>query len=785
MTPENKRKRLYIRILWAIFWTPVLLLLIIFILISKGKLGYLPEFKDLENPQNNLASEIYTADSVLLGKYYIENRTFVDYSDLSPDLRNALIATEDIRFYKHSGVDARGLARVLVRTVLGGQNTGGGSTITQQLAKNLFDREIKGKNKITRSINLFITKLKEWNTAVRLEKFYTKNEILVMYLNTVPFGQEAFGIKSASSIFFGCTPDSLKIEEAAVLVGVLRAPTYYSPVINPDNSLRRRNVVLGQMKKYNYITPEVYDSVSQLPLVLNYRLQSHMSGYATHFRTYLRLLLTAKKPTRDRYYSYSSFQEDSIQWETDPLFGWANKNFKPDGSNYNIYTDGLKIYTAINSKMQQYAEEAVAKHIGGQLQKEFFEDKNGRRYAPFSDDLDNKEIKSIMDQAIRRTERYRNLRATGVSNDSILMIFKTPVEMSVFSWEGTKDTIMSPLDSLRYYKYFLRAGFMAMEPSTGYVKAYVGGHNYRYFQYDHVNIGKRQVGSTVKPFLYTLAMQEGYSPCHLVANVPVTFIDHDTTWTPKNSGNFDMEGKMVTLEWGLANSVNYISAWLVKQFNPQAVVNVIRKMGVKSHIDAVPSVIYGTSDIKLSEMVGAFNTFANKGIYIEPVYVTHIEDRHGNLISTFHPQQVEAISEKTAYLMTRLLGNVVNRGTARRLRWFFNFEAEMGGKTGTTQNQSDGWYMGIAPKLTAGVWVGAEDRSVHFDRLGQGSGSYMALPIYGYFFQNVFADSTLNITQEDIFEVPEGFDMNLNCPDIDKSSSGRSDGVYVEEPEEF
>jgi len=777
MNAQKDKKKLYIRILWALFWTPVIFIIIIFILISQGKFGYLPEFKELENPQNNLASEIYSADSALIGKFFIENRTYVDYSSLSPYLKNALLATEDIRFYKHSGVDARGLARVLFRTVLGGQDAGGGSTITQQLAKNLFSREKKGKTKIGRTINLVITKLKEWNTAVRLEKYYTKNEIMVMYLNTVSFGMEAYGIQSASGIFFNTTPDSLKLEESAVLVGLLRAPTYYSPVLNPDNSLRRRNLVLSQMQKYGFISPEVKDSVQQLPLNVHFSAQTHMTGMATHFRTYLRLLLTAKKPTRDRYYSYASFVEDSVQWERDPLFGWANKNYKPDGTNYNIYTDGLKIYTAINSKMQNYAEEAVREHLGGKLQKEFFENQKRNPRAPFSDDLNRQQIKNIMMQAMRRTERYRKLRSNGVEKEEIMKIFETPVEMSVFSWQGPRDTVMSPLDSLRYYKYIFRAGFMAMEPSSGHVKAYVGGHNYRYFQYDHVNIGRRQVGSTLKPFLYTLAMQEGYSPCHMVPNVPVTFIDHDTTWTPKNSGNFDMEGKMVTLEWGLAHSVNYISAWLVKRFNPQAVIDVIKKMGVKSHIDAVPSVIYGTSDIKLSEMVGAFNTFANKGIYIEPVYVTHIEDRYGNMISTFHPQQVEAISEKTAYLMTRLLANVVNKGTAGRLRWYYNFEAEMGGKTGTTQNQSDGWFMGITPKLTAGVWVGAEDRSVHFDNLGQGSGSYMALPIYGNFFQKVYADSSLNITQEEVFEIPEGFDMDLNCQEI--NSSGDNSGSSV------
>lgn len=766
MSLKSNPNARYLRILWALFIVPILIIILLFVLISQRKLGYLPTFDDLENPQNNLASEVFTEDNELLGKFYIENRTFAEFQDLSPDLIHALIATEDIRFSKHSGIDARGLARVFFRTILGGQNTGGGSTITQQLAKNLFDtREIKGSNRILRKLNLILIKFKEWNTAVRLERYYTKNEILVMYLNTVSFGHEAYGIKSASRIFFDTTPDSLKIEQAAILVGALRAPTYYSPVLNPENSLRRRNVVLSQMEKYNFLTKEVADSIRQLPIELKYMVESHNAGYGTYFRTFLRTTMMSGKPVRENYYSYERYQEDSVKWETDPLYGWCNKNFKPDGTPYNLYRDGIKIYTAINFKMQQYAEEAVNTHLGGTLQKEFFANQKNNRKAPFSDDLTRQDIDRIMDQALRRTDTYRILRANGVPKDSIKLIFNTPRKMRVFTWAGERDTVMTPMDSLRYYKFFLQTGFMAMEPETGFVRAYVGGINSKYFMYDHVTQGKRQVGSTIKPFLYTLAMQEGDKPCDLVPNVAVTFVDRDSTWTPRNSGNFDMEGRMVTLKWGLAHSVNYISAALVKKYNPQAVIDIIRKMGVTSKIDAVPSVIYGTSDISLVEMVGAFNTFANKGVYVQPVFVSRIEDKNGNIISTFHPQQVEAISAKTAYLMVQLLKGVVDRGTASRLRWFFNFTAEMGGKTGTTQNQSDGWYMGITPKLTAGVWVGAEDRSVHFDNLGQGSGGYMSLPIYGYFFQKVFADSSLHISQDDVFTAPTDFNININCPD--------------------
>ncbi len=787
MASENDRKKLYLRIFWALIITPVIFILLIFILISTGKFGDLPTFKKLENPENNLASEIYTEDNELLGKYYVENRSFVYYEDLSPYVVHALIATEDIRFAKHSGIDIRGLFRVVLKTILGGQNTGGGSTLTQQLAKNLFNtRDLEEHSKLRRMIDLVIVKFKEWNTAVRLERYYTKKEILVMYLNTVPFGHEAYGIKSAARMFFNTTPDSLTLAESADLVGLLKAPTYYSPVRNPENSVRRRNIVLSQMEKYGYIDSEVSDSVQQLPLVTDFNVQSHTSGLATHFRTYLSEVVKAVKPVRSDYTNYATFREDSATWENNPLYGWTNKNFKPDGSPYNIYTDGLKIYTTIDSRIQQYAEDAVRQHLGGQLQAEFFKEKKGQAQAPFSRDLTPEDIRSIMMQAISRTDRYRMLKTAGMPMDSIMKDFKTERKMKVFTWHGEIDTTLSPYDSIRYYKYFLRTGFMAMEPSTGHVKAYVGDHHIRYFKYDHVNQGKRQVGSTIKPFLYTLAMQEGFKPCDMISNVAVPFPDHDTIWTPRNSGHYEMEGKMVTLEWGLATSANYIAAWLVKQFNPQAVVDVIKKMGIKSHIDPVPSVIYGTSDISLSEMVGAFNTYSHKGVYIEPLYVTKITDRFGNIISEFQPKEEEAISEKTAYLMVRLLDRVVDysHGTGHSLRYRYNITAEMGGKTGTTQNQSDGWYIGIVPKLTAGVWVGAEDRSVHFATIAKGQGAYMALPIYGYFMQKVYADSTLNITQEDTFERPQGFNINLNCPDVEREA-GIPEQENYNEPIEF
>lgn len=785
MSEKKNRNNLYITLFWTLFASPIIIITLLFVLISKGVIGYIPNFDELENPKNNLASVIITEDNQILQKYFIENRTFAVFEDLSPNLINALIATEDIRFERHSGIDARGLARVLFRTVLGGQNTGGGSTLTQQLAKNLYNtREFQAKGKIRRKLQLITFKFSEWVTAVQLERHYTKKEILLMYLNTVSFGHEAFGIRSAAQIFFDTSPDSLKLEEAAVLAGLLQAPTRYSTVVNPENAIKRRNVVLNQMHKYGFLDEDVRDSVKQLPLISGYYSQSHVSGRANHFRDFLAKTMNATQPLREEYYSYLNFQNDSIKWQTNMLYGWTNKNFKPDGSKYNIYTDGLKIYTTINFKMQEYAENAVEEHLGGLLQKEFFADRKHMRNPPFSDDLKKEDIKIIMDQAIRRTDRYRHLRALGADWDSIMQVFQVPVPMKYFTWKGDRDTIMSPMDSLKYYKHILRAGMMVMEPNTGRVKAYVGGHNYKYFKYDQVTQGKRQVGSTIKPFMYTLAMQEGHTPCDIVQNVPITFMDHDSTWTPRNSGNFDMEGKNVTLEWGLANSVNYISAWLVKRFGPQPVVDLMHKMGIKSQVDAVPSVIFGTSDIFVEELVGAYNTFSSKGFYIEPLYVTKIEDRYGNVISEFVPQQFEAISDKSAYLMIKLLQNVVNQGTAQRLRYFYNFDGELGGKTGTTQNQSDGWYVGISPKLTAGVWVGAEDRSVRFEYLGQGSGSHMALPIYGYFMQQVYADSTLGVSQEDVWEEPLNFNVNLNCPDVVKGVGVLRNNMF-EEPDKF
>jgi penicillin-binding protein 1A len=769
----------YKKIFWIIVATPFIIIALIFIGISLGIFGFMPSFEELENPRSNIASEIISEDNVLLGTYYYQNRSYVLYNEISPNVINALIATEDIRFYKHSGIDFRSLARVGIKTILLGSNSGGGSTITQQLAKNLFPRDTTVYSfGLARMAALTITKFKEWVTAIKLERNYSKEEIITMYLNTVPFGGTLFGIKMAAKAYFDKTPDQLTLEEAALLVGMLKAPTKYSPVINPEKSLQRRNVVLGQLKEYGYINEEKYDSLFKIPIRLKYNPQNQNEGLATYFRERLRIIMTAKEPKPRDYYSNDDYQRDSIEWIKNPLYGWCNKHTKPDGSPYNLYADGLKIYTPINSKLQKYAEEAMEEHLKNDLQKAFFKEKAGSKYAPFSYDLSPDQIQSIMETAIRRSDRYRVLKNAGYDWDEIMKIFKKKTKMTVFSWNGERDTVMTPYDSILYYKFYLQAGIMSIDPHTGYVKTYVGGINYKHFKYDHVTVAKRQAGSTIKPFIYTLAMQEGYSPCYEVPNVPVTFIIGDTVWSPKNSGRPEYEGKWVTLKWGLANSVNYISAWIMKQFNPPSVIEIMRRMGFTSYLAPYPSLVLGTSEVTMYEMAGAYACFANKGIYIKPMFVTHIDDKTGNTIATFIPEKTEAISEQTAYLMINLMEGVVNSGTAVRLRYMYKFTNPIAGKTGTTQNHSDGWFMGITPDLVTGVWVGAEDRSVHFNNIEKGQGANMALPIWAIFMKKAYNDKSIHLSQGD-FEAPHDFPYSLNCPKTESNIDEKN--IEIEE----
>ncbi|KAF0199289.1 MAG: penicillin-binding protein 1A [Bacteroidetes bacterium] len=765
MTKKSKKSPADINLWRKRFWKTYLgvfvFIVLLFTAISFGLLGFMPSFEELENPKSNLASEVISADQELLGKYYIENRSNIHYSDLSPNLINAIIATEDWNFEKHSGIDVKALFRVMYGLVTF-SNKGGGSTLTQQLAKNLFPRKADRN-----FIETIFIKLKEWVTAIKLERNYTKEEILAMYFNTVDFGSNSFGIKSAAKTFFNKEPRDLSIEESAMLVGMLKAPTMFSPVRNPERALKRREVVLHQMQKLDYITEKQYDSLRIIPLDMSrYRMQDHTSGVATYFREYLRQIMSAGEPDRDDYIDKSVFREDSLQWVNNPLYGWIEKNPKPDGKLYNLYKDGLKIYTTVNSRMQLYAEEAVAEHLGKELQPAFFKHWKDRVEAPF--DFPKSEVKAeaykLMTASMKRSERYRKLKAADVSDDSIRLSFRTKVPMKIFTWNGNRDTIMSPWDSIRYCKFFLQAGMMSVEPQTGFVRAYVGGINYGHFQYDHVKMAKRQVGSTFKPFVYTLAMQEGdFSPCTKVANIQYSIdLPEGGKWEPHNSNDFK-KGEMVTLKEALANSINWISAFLIKRYSPMAVIKIARKMGVLSHIDAVPSIALGTPDLTLYEMTGAMNTFAAKGVYIEPLFVTRIEDKNGNVIARFMPKQEEAMSEETAYLMLELMKGVVESGTGVRLRYKYGLNNPIAGKTGTTQNNSDGWFMGLTPDLVTGVWVGGEDRSIHFRSTSLGQGANMALPIWALYMKKIYADSKIKISQGD-FEMPsKPLSVEINC----------------------
>lgn len=734
---SNHEFKKYIRYFWITYVCSIFLILILFTIISLGWLGFMPSFEELENPKSNLASDIYSADQVLLGKYYFENRSNINYDDISFNLINTLIATEDIRFEKHSGVDFRSIARVMFKNIIGGnRGAGGGSTITQQLAKNLFPRK-----KYSGFFNMTFTKLKEWITAVKLERSYTKEEIIAMYLNTVDFGCLSFGIKSAAKTYYNKTPETLTFSESALLVGILKAPSYYSPISHPERSMQRKEVVLHQLMSYNYISKQQYDSLKVLPVDMSdFHIQDQNIGVATYFREYLRMYLNE----------------------------WCSKHLKPDGTSYNLYKDGLKIYTTINSKMQKYAEEAVSEHIGDELQPQFYKHWQGIKNAPFDQIMTQKEIDMIFNQTMRRSDRYIALKNAKVSEDAIRKIFNTPIKMTVFSWEGDKDVTMSPMDSIKYYKCFLLAGLMSMESQTGYVRAYVGGIDYRYFKYDHVKLSKRQVGSTFKPFVYTLAMQEGeFSPCSKVPNLPVTFnLSDGQKWEPKNSGTFK-EGEMITLKEALANSINWISAFLMKRYSPQAVIKICRKMGITSPIMPVPSICLGTTDLSVYELVGAMNTFANKGVFIEPIFITRIEDNNGNIIETFIPQRADAISEETAFLMINLLKGVVECGTGVRLRYAYHLTNPIAGKTGTTQNNSDGWFIGLTPDLVSGVWVGCEDRSVHFRSTALGQGANMALPIWAIYMQKVYNDKSLGIKKDDFEQPAKPLSVEINCAKYD------------------
>ena len=741
--------------LWGLLVAGILAIVVVFWMITQGMLGYLPPLDELQNPKNKFATEIISADMQSLGRFYRnENRVSVEYTDISPYMIDALIATEDVRFYDHTGVDLKSLMRAIMK--LG--KAGGGSTLTQQLAKQLWS---------PRANNIFERALQkpiEWVIATKLERLYSKEEILTMYLNQFDFLYNAVGIKSAAQVYFSTTPANLKLEEAAMLVGMCKNPSMYDPRRRLENALSRRNTVLNQMCKYEYITEEVCDSLKALPIELKYQSVDHKQGLAPYFREYLRQVLTAKEPKKSNYSEWNMIQYkiDKRQWEENPLYGFCQKNHKPDGTPYDLYHDGLRIYTTLDSRMQQYAEEAVMEHMQ-ELQKSFFKEKRKKAYAPFAQELTMEEIDAIMTRAMRQTDRYRALKKQGKTEKEIEKIFDTAVAMQIFSYDGIIDTMMTPMDSIKWNKHFLRCGFMSMDAHTGAVKAYVGGPNFSNFQYDMVSTGRRQVGSTIKPYLFTLAMDEGMWPCDSTVNDSITLYDaQGEAWTPRDDHHAN-QGEMVTLNWGLEKSSNWITAYLMSLFTPEQLVKMMRSFGIEGQLDPVVSLCLGPCEVSVKEMVDAYTTFPNKGIRVEPLMVTRIEDNNGNILATFTPKTHEIISETTSYKMIYMLRNVMDHGTGVRARFRYGLKSPMGGKTGTSQNHSDGWFVGFTPSLVSGVWVGGEERSIHFDNMSAGQGANMALPIWAIYMQKVYADEELGYDKEEEFDVPEWFDAEAGC----------------------
>lgn len=731
---------------------PVALILILLLMV--WAFAEIPSFEELENPDNKLATQVISADNANLADFHVENRTYVAYDELAPSLVQAAVATEDVRFYKHSGIDMIGLGRVAFKTVLlHNSSQGGGSTITQQLAKTLYPRrEVSSRIPGWSKVVMVWTKLKEWITAVKLERDYTKEEIVDMYLNSIFFGSSAYGVKAAALTFFGKAPADLNIEESAMLVGMVNKPTRYNPKLNPDKALVRRNFVLGQMEKAGYLSKSERDSLRELPIVLDYQVQDHNAGLAPYFRDMLRRIMSADKPKKSSYSSPEDYSLDSLLWESNGLYGWLRKNKKANGEPYDLDRDGLRIYTTIDSRMQKAAEEAVAEHLGNTLQKSFDRERRNLRNKPFANDVEPETAERLMSQARKWSDRYRVQKRAGVSEKEILKQFSEPVPMTVFKWGKSGhavavDTVMTPDDSIKYYKAVLRAGFMAIEPGSGHVKAYVGGPNYRYFKYDNVRQGKRQVGSTIKPFLYTTGLMSGMSPEKEFMNNPISFTLPDgSVWTPRTTDKDEYKGKPLTMRKGLQISSNNIAASIMKELcegdpsystGPQMMIGLMRDMGVRSHVDPVPSICVGAADLSIYEMVSAYNTFPSGGIYCEPIFVTRIDDSTGNTISEFTNTQKQPLNETVAYNMVRMMQGVVDGGTGGRLRSVYGLRGEIAGKTGTTNDNSDAWFIGYTPSITAGVWVGCEDRQVHFQTTANGQGAAAALPIWGIWMRKL------------------------------------------------
>lgn len=764
-------RKTFVRILWGTLCAVIVFLAVSFTSIWFGWIGYMPDLEDLQNPISRYASQVYSVDGKILGTYNMnrENRVHVDYDGISPYLVQALVATEDERFYDHSGIDFIALTRAVVkRGILGQKSAGGGSTITQQLAKQLYSATAKS------TLERLLQKPIEWVIAVKLERFYTKEEIITMYLNYFDFLHNAVGIKTAADVYFDKDPKNLTLTESATLIGLCKNPSYFNPVRYPERCTDRRNVVLGQMLKAGYLTNEEYQKAHDEPLALNFHRVDHKDGIATYFREFLRQYIMAQKPTLEDYPSWNrvQFTIDSLAWETDPLYGWCNKNHKKNGEPYNVYTDGLKIFTTIDSRMQKYAEEAVLKHVGNYLQPAFTKENRTKPNAPFTNALTAAEVKGILNRSIRQSERYRVMKEQGATESEIQKAFRTPVEMSVFTYHGDVDTVMTPLDSIRYIKSFLRSGFVSMDPHNGAVKAYVGGVDFTHFTYDMATQGRRQVGSTIKPFLYALSMSNGMSPCDVAPNVQRSY----GNWTPRN-GSRSRYGQMVTLKWGLAQSNNWISAYLMSRINPQDFLRILRDFGINTY-GVYPSIVLclGPNEASVCEMVSAYTTFANHGIHCSPMFVSKIEDNEGNVIATFQPRMNEVISEESAYKMLEMLKAVMDGGTGSRMRYKYKVECDMGGKTGTTNRNADAWFMGFTPSLVSGCWVGGEDRDIHFDSTRMGQGANMALPIWAYYMKKVFADRSLGYDPNEKFDIPE--DFNPCVSEFDDYSAGGIEEVF-------
>jgi len=742
-----------------------------FVAIWNGWIGYMPPIENLENPINKFATQIYSADGKLLGTWSFnrENRVSVPYSSLSPHLVEALVATEDERFYSHSGIDFYALGRAIVKRGLMGQaSAGGGSTITQQLAKQLYSATAKN------TLERLLQKPIEWVIAIKLERQYTKEEIIALYLNYFDFLYNAVGIKMAANTYFGKEPADLDVNESATLIGLCKNPSYFNPMRFKERSTGRRNVVLRQMVKAGFVTSEAYDSLSEKEIVTHFHRVDHKEGVAPYLREYLRTYMSANRPERENYPEWNivQFTYDSIAWDNDPLYGWCRKNTKPNGETYNLSADGLKIYTTIDSRMQQYAEEAVRAHVVRTLQPMFNAELKGKRNAPFTSALTAREVEAILNRSIRNSDRYREMKHAGATDSEIKQAFRTPTAMQIFTYGGERDTVMTPLDSIRYIKSFLRTGFMSMDPHTGYVKAYVGGTDFTHFMYDMVTSGRRQVGSTIKPFLYSLAMENGFSPCSLAPNTQVTYQVAGRPWTPRN-GSHARYGEMVTLKWGLAQSNNWISAYLMSQLSPQQFVGLLHEYGiVNPQIYPSMSLCLGPCDVSVAEMVSAYTAFVNKGIRTAPLFVSRIEDNNGTVLASFQPRMNEVISEESSYKMLVLLQGVTRGGTASRLRYKYKLEGEIGAKTGTTNRNSDAWFMGFTPSLVSGAWVGGEDRDIHFNSMQRGQGAAAALPIWAIYMKKVYADKSLGYDPNEHFQLPDGYDP---CSVLGDEESGIDD----------